>query len=227
MLLRASPVLLTRRNAAYLPSCIERPAVHHEQPHVAFAGGGQVLLGDAVAVADHGVDHLVEIGPLVFADEEHVLAAGALQRLDDDLAVLLVDELLDLVDIAADARFRPDLFGEVLEVGFVERVGQVLGIVEHDHAAAARRAGRRGCRRSAAQGRSVASVDGSLRSSSTSRSSRLICSGWASSRLQLVEKLFERLVRLAVGRCGRGRGSSRRRRRRSRRRRTCSSCGPG
>ena len=136
MLLRASPRFVDAAEGGVLAVVHQRPAVHHEQPHVAFRRGRQVFLGDAVAVAHHGVDHLVEVGPLLGADEEHVLAAGALQRLDHDLVVLLVDESLDLVDIAADARLRPHLFGEVLEVGFVERVGQVLRVVEHHHAAA-------------------------------------------------------------------------------------------
>ena len=202
-MLRASPVLLTRRKAAYLPSCFERPAVHHEQPHVALGGGRQVFLGDAVAVAEHGVDHLVEIGPLVFADQEHVLSAGALQRLDDHLVVLLADESLDLVDVAADARLRADLFGKLLEVRFVDRAGQVFRVVEDHHAAvgdelAEENAGRLGPGALDRIGRRIVAEHDDV------ELVEIDVLGFVVGRLQLGEEFFERLVALAADTAGQG-----------------------
>mgnify|MGYP000193395403 CR=1 FL=1 len=47
----------------------QRTAVHHEQPHVAVRGGGQVLLGDDEAVAADRVDHLVDVGDVLGAHQ--------------------------------------------------------------------------------------------------------------------------------------------------------------
>ena len=68
---RLSPVLFTRRNAAWWFAGDEGLAVHHEQPHVTVVGVGQHLLGDHVAVAPDRLDHLVEVGGLVARHEEH------------------------------------------------------------------------------------------------------------------------------------------------------------
>ena len=114
---------------------LERAPVEHQQAQVTVLGLGQILLGDRVPVAGHRVDHLVEVAAAVGCDDENALAAGALQGLDDAVALARFDEGLDLVGIATDAGDRSHFFGEVLEIGLVRRVGEMRGVVDHQRAA--------------------------------------------------------------------------------------------
>ena len=66
------------------------------------------------------------------------LAARSLQRLDDALALVLFQERLHLVRLARDAGGGAHLLREVLEIGLVHGIGQMLGIVEHDDPVAGR-----------------------------------------------------------------------------------------
>jgi hypothetical protein len=53
----------------------ERLAIHHEEADVTLHGVGEELLGDDVAVASDGFDHLVEVGRLVAGHQEDAAAA--------------------------------------------------------------------------------------------------------------------------------------------------------
>ncbi len=117
------------------PFVHQRAAVHHEEAHVALRRFGQVLLDDGVAIARDRLDHLIDVRPVLGSHQEHAGAAGALKRLDHRMALLGLDELLDLVRVPADARARANGFGEVLEVGLVDGIGEVDRVVDHQHAA--------------------------------------------------------------------------------------------
>ena len=123
-----------RRKAAYFPFVFQRLAVHHEQPHVALGRFGQVLLGDDVAVAADGFNHLVQIAQVVLADQKNPLASGALQRLNDDVSAQVAGEGSNFAAVAGDERRRADFLGKELEVHLVDGLGQAVGIVQHDHA---------------------------------------------------------------------------------------------
>ena len=101
--------------------------------------------------------------------------------------------------------------GKVLEVRFVERVGQVLGVVEHHHAAAGdelaeQDAGRLGPGALGGVGRRIVAQQQHVELVEADRF------GLGVVGLQILEELFERLVASCRWSCGRGRGSSRRRR---------------
>ena len=168
-----------------------------------MAAAGKILLGDAISVAEHGIEHLVEVGPLVFTDQEHILAARALQRLDDDFIVLLADEPLELVDVAADACLWPDLFRKLLEVGFVDRAGEIFGIVEDHHAAIGDElteedAGRLGPGALDRVGRRIVAEQQDVELIEVDVFGRVIVG------LQLCQKFLERLVALAADLAGHG-----------------------
>ena len=65
---------------------LQRPAVHHEQPHVAFFRGRQIFLADHESVTADGVDHLVEVRNVALVGRERrwhrrsLAAASARQR---------------------------------------------------------------------------------------------------------------------------------------------------
>ena len=135
MLLRMSPPLRTRRKAAYLPFDLQRPAVHDEEPHVALRRGGEVLLRDHEPVAADGVDHLVEVGDVVGSNEEHAGAARALQRLQDDVAALLLAKsLISSRSRVMSVRGRTSS-GNSWKYILLAGLGQAVWIVDDDDAA--------------------------------------------------------------------------------------------
>ena len=143
---------------------LQRLAVHHEQAHVAVARRRQALLGDDVAVAEIASIDLVEVGRLVVARRgrrrlppEPCSGLSTARPPCSSTNALIASGSRE---ISVRGRTR---FGEVLEVGLVQRVGEARRVVHHEHAALDARAGRRAPPDVAAHGRSAASSAGSLR----------------------------------------------------------------
>src|SRR5262249_42265637 len=70
----------------------QRGTVHDKEPHIPFGRFGQVLLGNDIAIAAHGLDHLIEVSQVVLANQKYALAAGTLQRLNDDVFPQILGE---------------------------------------------------------------------------------------------------------------------------------------
>jgi hypothetical protein len=96
-----------------------------------LAAAGQVLLGDEVALAAHRGDHLGQVRGLAAPHVEDVLAAEAVERLDDGGTVQLAQEGPHPLDRAGDEGLGRISAGKPARYIF-EPPGQTVRIVD-DH----------------------------------------------------------------------------------------------
>ncbi|MNY00050.1 hypothetical protein D3C86_1325300 [compost metagenome] len=113
----------------------QRPAIHHEEADITILRSRQIGLRDQITLKADRFENLVEIGLLAGADLEDVLAAGTLQRLDDDALGVAIGKGAYFIDIARDDRGGADDFRKALEIELVLRQRQAFGIIQHHDAA--------------------------------------------------------------------------------------------
>jgi hypothetical protein len=77
------------------------------------SAAGDIGLGDDIAVAADRLDHLVEVGAVLRVELEHSGTARALKRFEDDVALVLLGEGLDVGRVLGDQRFRARLAGKL------------------------------------------------------------------------------------------------------------------
>ena len=132
---RCSPLGRDPPHGGVLAVALKRQAVHHEEADVAGHRLRNVALRNEVSLARDRLEDLVQVRVAAGADLEHVLAARALQWLQDHPARLLVDEGADFLDALRDQAGRADGRGKPLEVELVLGEGEAIRVVQHQHAA--------------------------------------------------------------------------------------------